>query len=98
MENIYKIGSWLQEKKAYIIKQWCSDDAVVNIFKKHKVNLSSFSTKFAPNILSHVIDVMQSKKEMRDCPTMNKFVDFMLPKGIKSEEILTIYTTLRMTV
>ena len=98
MENIYKIGSWLQEKKAYIIKQWCSDDAVVNIFKKHKVNLSSFCTKFAPNILSHVIDVMQSKKEMRDCPVMNKFVDLMLQKEIKSEEILAICTTLRETV
>jgi len=40
MENIYKIAAWLEDKKSSIIKEWCADNAVVNIFKKHKVNLS----------------------------------------------------------
>jgi len=98
MGNVYKIGYWLQEKNLYIIKQWCADDAVIDIFRKHNVNLSSFCTKFAPNILSHAIDVMRNKKEMQDCPSMNKFVDLMVQKEIKSEEILTVCTTLRVTV
>lgn len=98
MKNVYKIGSWLQEQNSHIIKQWCADEVVINIFKKHKVNLSSFCTKFAPNILAHAINVMQNKKEMQDCPFMNKFVDLMLQKEIESEEILTICTTLRVTV
>lgn len=34
---------------------------------------------------------------MKDCPIMNQFVDLMLKKDIKSEEILTICISLRVT-
>jgi len=98
MDNLYKIASWLQEQNSHIVNQWCADDAVVNIFRKYRINLSAFSTKFAPKILSCAIDVLQNKKEMRDCPTMIKFIASMMQKDIRIEEILIVFTSLRVTI
>ncbi len=98
MGKMYSIGSWLEEHTQSIINQWISDDKTVDIFKNHKISLSKFSTKYAVGIISHAVNIMHGKKEMRDCPIMNKFVGLMLKKNIKSEEILTICITLRVII
>jgi len=98
MSDIYKIGEWLEGNSLSIIEQWLSDSEVVGIFKKHKISLKKFSTHFAVGIIEHAVNVMQERKKMADCPSMNKFVDLMLQKEIRSNEILIICVTLRRTV
>jgi len=98
MSDIYKTGEWLQGDSSSIIEQWLSDSEVVAIFKKHKISLKKFSAHFAVGIIEHAVNVIQERKEMADCPSMNKFVDLMLQKDIRSNEILIICVTLRRTV
>ena len=98
MSTLFEIGEWIKEHEPLIVQEWLAEGTVVNIFSKHKVSLKKFSENFAKGIIEHTVDVIQSKKEMNNCPIMNKFVDLMLKKHIKSEEILIICVTLRTTV
>jgi len=98
ISNINQTGAWLESKSTLIIDQWLGNEELIRIFKEHKISLIKFSTHFAIGIIKHAVDVMQNKKEMADCPSMNKFVDLMLQKKIQSNEILIICVVLRKTI
>ncbi|WP_418641022.1 hypothetical protein [Sulfurimonas sp. ST-27] len=89
MHNLYEIGAWLTQHSASVIEQWLNDPKILSIFTQHKINRQKFSKNFATAILSHAVDVMQAKKEMQNCPSMNKFVDLMLKNNITADEILS---------
>lgn len=98
MNTMFDIGEQIRQNQLSIIKEWLEDMLVTDIFSKHKISIEKFSENFAKGIIAHTVDVIQSKKEMHDCPIMNKFVNLMLKKDIKSKEILIICVTLRTTV
>jgi GGDEF domain-containing protein len=98
MNTIDKIGKWIASQKTTLIRDWLSNQEIIDIFKKHKISLSKFAQNYAPDIINHTIAIMQNQKEMQDCPVMNKFVDLMLKKSILSHEIFIICMLLRRTV
>ena len=98
MDNLYKIGEWVEHNKQIIVDEWLEDINITTILKKHKVSLNKFSTNFAIKILEYSINVMKAKEEIGNCPVMNKFVDYMIKHKIKSVEILQICTPLRSTL
>ncbi|MEN4053349.1 GGDEF domain-containing protein [Sulfurimonas sp. NWX79] len=98
MQTLYAIGEWIHQESERIITQWLYNPNTTKIFKKYNIGHQKFSKKFAVGIVAHLVDVVQERKKMQDCPSMNKFVDFMLQKEIRADEIYSICTILRITV
>jgi len=98
MDNLLKIAEWIEKNKPIIIHEWIEDANIVTIFKKNNISTKKFADKFAIKILEYSISVMSFKKEVGNCPVMNKFVEYMIQHNITSQEILQICTPLRSIV
>ncbi|WP_345991567.1 diguanylate cyclase [Sulfurimonas sp. HSL-1716] len=98
MNAIYLIGEWLKERADEVVDTWLDNTVIKEIFLNYHIDIKKFSAKFSHAILTHNIEVLQDKKKMDDCPIMNKFVDLMIEKNIRSEDIFTICSGLRTTI
>ena len=98
MNNLHLIGEWLRQETNEVIRLWLNNRVIHTMFKKYRIDIKKFSTKFSKAIITHNIEVIQGKKEIKDCPVMNTFVDYMVKKDITSEDIFLICTKLRATI
>ena len=98
MNNLLKIAEWIEQNKHIIVQEWMEDANIITIFKKNNISTNKFSTNFAIKILEYSIGVMRTKKEIGNCPVMNKFVGYMIQCKIKSHEIVQICMPLHSIV
>ncbi|MBU0633234.1 diguanylate cyclase [bacterium] len=98
MDTVFPIGTWLEKRVSSVIDLWLGSEAVKNIFIQYHINIKAFSVKFATDIVLYNIRVLEGKKKPDDCPIMSKFVDYMLEKNIRSEDIFKICVGLRTTI
>jgi len=98
LNEFNKIILLLIEQKDSIIHRWLSKSVVQRYFLDHKISSEQFAKKFAQPILLYNLDVLRGNKISGDCPIMNQFVNYMIKKHIKSQDIFIICTQLRSTI
>jgi hypothetical protein len=65
MNTIDKIGKWIASQKTTLIRDWLSNQEIIDIFKKHKISLSKFSQNYAPDIINHTVAICKIKKRCK---------------------------------
>ncbi|WP_304543948.1 hypothetical protein [Sulfurimonas microaerophilic] len=98
MSELKKIGNWLEPQSNKIVYQWLSQPLIKELFLRYKISLNSFAEKFAKPIVRYNIRILIGKREVGTCPIMDKFVELMIKKNIKSTDIFLICSYLRDAV
>ncbi|MDD2356306.1 MAG: diguanylate cyclase [Thiovulaceae bacterium] len=98
MDELEKMVIWLIEQRYDLVNSWLNKDIVQKYFLDHKINNAQFAKKFAHPILLYNLDVLRGNKLPGTCHIMNQFVNYMIKKNIKSQDIFIICTQLRSTI
>ena len=98
MNELERVVIWLIEQRYNLVDTWLSKSVIQRYFSDHKISSEQFSKKFAHPILLYNLDVLRGNKISGDCPIMNQFVNYMIKKHIKSQDIFIICTQLRSTI
>ena len=79
-----------EDNKVKIIKLWISSHDVLNMLDKHNVEKDIFIKNYAFSILNYYIGVVHGEKKIGDCPVIDKLLEYLRTKNIRTEDLFII--------
>ena len=94
-EQLALIIQYLRSAQVSIAIMWMREHKVTTIFLQHKISRKKFIPAFAVKVVDYFSDVLDGKEKVGQCPSMNRFIDYMSQKGIVTKEIFLICMAFR---
>ena len=87
-----------KDKKQQILEEWIGSRLVVNILKKHEMDVSFFGENYAIKVLEYFFGVIDGRSLIGDCPVMDKLLTYLKNNDITSDELFLICTNARKSM
>ena len=95
IKNLDKI---LNNDRERILDNWLSEDRVLRILEKHKIDIDFFKLNYASGVIDYFHRVFKGEVSSGTCPSMNNFIDYLSNENITSEEVFMICSNAKKAV
>ncbi len=88
--NLNKLSDFIEQNAILLADNWIKQNITKSIFNERKISPKKFIQIYALDIISYFVSVIRDEQPIGNCPAMNKFINYMLKKGITSKEVFDI--------
>lgn len=88
--ELIKFIEKVEKNKVAVISNWINKQTTTSILNHYSITKEYFIKEFALSILSYYIDIVKGKKEIGNCPNVNRLLDFLKFNHVKANELFLL--------
>ena len=86
------------ENRNEIIDEWLGEEIVIETLLKKQISINYFREHFAFKVLDYLIDVLEDKAAVGNCPVMVKLLEYFADKNFLPYEVFDICSKFKKTI